>query len=250
MLKLLSTSENVAFYSYGSKIYKILLQAIYSFTVVVLPRIAYLYKMNDRDGFNRLISKTLNIIYIIAIPIIIGTMFVGDYIITALFGAEYISSSAILKILSIILLIAPTGYLLGSRILLVTGNEKKMIFPVLAGVVVNVILNYFLIKQFDHYGAALATVAGELAVMVMYIILAKKYFKFVSFMSSLIKTIISAGVMTLVLFLLCKGDFVGNLTLTIKEIFVGASIYFLALAILQEKNTKIIIQKIQHLLFG
>lgn len=177
MLGLMCTKEVVTFYSYGIKIQKILLQVINTFTVVLVPRISLYYKEGNIFEFNNLITKTLKIILIISIPIIIGIYFVGDPVISAIYGEAYIRSSAVLKLLSFTLLVSPIGYLLGSRIMLVTGQENKMLIAVGAGAAVNLIGNSFLIPVFQEIGASIASVVGEIVVAVVYITLSHKSFE-------------------------------------------------------------------------
>ena len=112
MLRFLSTTSNVAYYSYGSKIYKILLQLFNSLTVVVVPRLSQFRKNNQQKDFDSLLSKTLSTLIVFVIPTIIGIVFVSDFVITLMYGAEYLSSASVLKILSFILLVSPASYLL------------------------------------------------------------------------------------------------------------------------------------------
>ena len=237
MLKFLSKNENIAYYSYGSKIYKIFINLLNSFTMVVVPRITSFYKEKKKDEFNHLISKTLKVIILLSVPMIIGTYFVSDYLIVAIYGPSYIKSSQVLKILSVLFFVSPVGYLLGSRIMLVVGKENKMVYPVLIGAAVNIIANYFLIKQFQETGAAMASVISEMVVAFTYIMFSKKYIKIVDFWSDLFKILIANGMMSLVLCFIYFSAQYGGLLTTLREIVLAISIYFLSLFILNETTT-------------
>lgn len=234
MLGLLSGDNNVAIYSYGMKIYKILIQVVNTFTMVLVPRISFYYEKGMIDEFNTLITKTLKIILLISIPMVIGVFFVSDYLITAIYGEEYSQSAQVLKILSLILIISPIGYLLGSRILLVTGQEKKMIIPVVSGAIVNVIGNLVLIHFYNEIGAAIASVIGEVAVMIIYIMLGHKFFKLHKMRDTLIKEGVAISLMTCLLiglsFLPCS-----ELIKTIIQIPSSILIYFGVLIICKEQ---------------
>lgn len=234
MLGWMTDNETVAFYSYGIKIHRILLSIVNTFTIVLVPRISLYYKAGNIEDYNRLITKTLRIICLIAIPAIIGIWFVADILLVLIYGDAYIQSAYILKILSFNLLISPIGYLLGSRVMLVTGGEKLMIIPVTAGALVNIILNIILIHFYSHIGAAIASVVSEIVVLVVYLIISHKKFKLTNtFKPSIIKTLISAAVMT--------GILVGTLFIpvstwikTIIQIVLGILSYGLMLIILKE----------------
>lgn len=176
MLGGLTTSNNVAYYSYASKINKIFVQVINSFTVVIVPRIAFYYKEGRRKDFDRLLSKTLETIFVIAIPIVAGIQICATDAIRLVYGEAFLPSASILRILSFVLIISPIGYLLGSRVLLVVGREKTMVLCVGSGAIVNIIGNSILIPRYVGYGAAIASVFSEIVVMITYLHFGKQYF--------------------------------------------------------------------------
>ena len=235
MLGIMTTDETVAFYSYGLKIYKIVLQVVNSFTMVLVPRIAIYYKTGQKDDFNNLLTRTLRIIWMIAIPAIVGIWFVSDYIMVMMYGDAYIESSYILKILSFNLIISPTGYLLGSRVMLVTGNENKMIIPVGTGAIVNIALNSLLINFLGHKGAAIASVTSEVVVLIVYLLLSHKKFKIENdFRTTLIKVISSSLIMAGVLFG-CTFIPANALIRTIIQIVAAVLTYGICLIVMKEK---------------
>lgn len=233
MLGFMCGDDTVAFYSYGMKIYKIFLQVINTFTMVLVPRLAVYYESKRMDEFNNVLSKTLKIILLLAIPMIVGIMFVGDYTICAIYGDAYIRSSYVLKILSLILVISPVGYLLGSRMLLVTGNEKKMIIPVGLGAITNVITNFILIPPLAEVGATIASVIGEVVVMIAYLILGHRYFKLNNMWSTIIKEGVAVLIMACYLFGISFIP-ISRLYVTIIQVVGAVAIYFLLLILMKE----------------
>lgn len=193
MLGIFCPKENVAYYTYGSKINKIFLQIVNTFTMVIVPRITLYYKEGKIEEFNQLLTNTLKIILILSIPLIIGIQFVSQFFICKVYGDAYLNSAYVLKILSIVLLISPIGYLLGSRVILSVGKEWKMIVCVGTGAVVNIIGNLVLIPLYQEYGAAVASVIGEVVVMVVYLIFGFKYFHLKRFWDTILR-VLAAGV--------------------------------------------------------
>ena len=200
MMNFICKKDEIAFYKYGQTIERILLQVINTFTMVLVPRISLYYKEGKFDGFNRLLSKALKLILIFSIPMIIGIFFTSDLLLVKLYGAPYIASAQILKILSCLILISPVGYLLGSRVMLATGNESRMIIPVGIGAVVNIAGNTFMIPLFSGNGAAMASVFSEIVVMIVYVSMGKKYFKLENDYKTLLKEAISILAITGFLF--------------------------------------------------
>lgn len=243
MIGFFSTKENVTYYTYASKIQKILLQVINSFTLVIVPRLSLLYSKNDCKAFNNLISKTFYHIVILALPIVIGIQFIAKDLITILYGARYIQSAYILKLLSVLIIISPIGYLLGSRVCLVTNNEKAMIISVIIGAILNTLSNYILIPKFNAMGASFASVISELAVMIIYVNFGKKHFKLYINKHSIISIIVSCFFMSGYLFLSIH-LFENVYILLFMQIVGSCLLYFGILLILKEENVVNVLKKI------
>lgn len=224
----------VTYYSYAMKIHKIIIQLLNTFTIITIPRISFYYQENKTNEFNSLISKVFIIIFMISVPLIIGTFFVSDSVFVAIYGDEYIQSSNVFKILSITFLISPIGYLLGSRILLVTKNENKMVWPVLCGAIINTILNCILINFYEEIGASIASICGELVVLIIYLAISNKYFKLKDVWDSLKKIFVSIVIIIMALLIFNYFD-LNFIQVILIEIPVVILIYFLVLIILKEK---------------
>lgn len=233
MLNFFCDDESVAFYTYALKTYKIFLQLINTFTVVLIPRLSLLKKENKTSSFNYLVSKTFKVILLFAIPLVIGIFFTANSAMILLYGEAYNRSSNVLKILSIILLVSPIGYLLGSRMLLINGQEKKMIIPVLIGAFVNVLLNIVLIRMFSETGAAFASVISECVVMFLYLALGRGKYKIVGIKTTIEKILIGSLIMTA--FLITMNNFYLSTALDLLIKVIGAVfIYFACLIFMKE----------------
>ena len=234
MIGIFKGEEAVTFYSYASKTQKILLQIISTFTLVLVPRISLLYKEKRLDEFNKLLSKTLLLIILLSLPMIVGVYFVSNDLFILLYGEAYYRSSSILNVLSLLAFISPIGYLLGSRVLLVTDNEKYMVIPVASGAVVNIILNAILINTIGVIGAAISSVVSELVVAVVYILLSHKYFKISIKISEIIKILIAILLMGVYCYFTYRYIDI-NIYIKLAIVIVGAiAIYFITLLISRE----------------
>ena len=248
MLDIFSTKENIAYYKYGSSICRIILQVINTFTMVLIPRISLLYKEQKYDEYNDLLSKALKTIVVIAVPTIIGIQFVSVFLICKIYGDIYIYSAYVLNIISAILLISPVGYLLGSRTLLVSGNEKLMIIPVSCGAVVNIIGNLILIPLYAEIGASIASVIGEVVVAAIYVFLGRKHFSLFGIWKDFLKVFIASSLMTGVLLLIYF--LVSNEVLKcVLEITLASSLYFLILLLIKEDLVYELFDKIKNKFF-
>lgn len=225
----------VAFYGYGSKINKIFIQIMHTFTMVIVPRIAFHYHEGNKDEFNRILSVTFKVICLLGVPLIIGVFFCSDYAVTLLYGNVYLRSAKVLRILSLAVLVSPIGYLLGSRVMLVTNNESKMPLCVGAGAVVNVILNWVLIPKYLEFGAAVASIISEIVVMMVYMIFSHQYFVLQDYKGTLVRIIIAAFGMFVSLSLY---DFVRqeNFLSFVMQIIIGFFTYVGILVLTKEQT--------------
>lgn len=201
MMNFMCDKEHIAYYKYGIGIERMLLQVVNTFTMVLVPRISFYYKEHRINDFNQLISKALKLIIITSMPMIVGLFFTSNFLIVKLYGDSYIVSAEILKLLSWLLLISPIGYLLGSRVLLATGNENKMIISVGSGALANIIGNAFLIPKYNELGASISSVISELIVMAIYVNMGRKYFRISGIKETVVKVIISSLLSALYLYL-------------------------------------------------
>lgn len=234
MLGIMSTNENVAFYTYGSRVNRILLQVTNTITMVLVPRISYVYKEGDFNEFNRLLTRGLKAIIVFAIPMIIGIQFTAPFLFTKFYGAAYINSAYVEMILCFVLIISPIGYLLGSRVMLVSSNEKKMILCVGAGAIVNIIGNAILIPMCQEYGAAIASVTSEIVVMVMYVNQGRKIFRLGRFRDTTYKVII-AGLGEL-LFLYACNRFIHTSWLQLAVEIIGSIVVYGIILVLEKDD--------------
>ena len=69
-------------------------------TMALVPRITLCYKEKRYDAFNSILTKALKVIIIGAVPMIIGLQFTSKFLFTRLFGAPYLVSGSVERILA------------------------------------------------------------------------------------------------------------------------------------------------------
>ena len=235
MMNFLSSKESIAYYKYGHNIYIMLLQVINTFTMVLIPRISYYFKENRTEEFNVLVSKAFKFILIFSLPMIIGIQFTADFLITKMYGNQYINSATILKMFAILLLISPIGYLLGSRMLLATNHENKMIISVGIGAVVNIIGNALLIPKCSEFGATTASIISEFVVMIVYVNLGKKYFKLQGVFQTVRKVLLTCAIMGCYLWLCSRLSINGWIILAL-QVIGAVLLYAVGLIVFHEET--------------
>lgn len=234
MLGFFCSKAIVAFYVYGSRVYRILLQVINAITMVVVPRLSLLHFEKKEEDFNQLLSNCFKILLLIGIPMFIGIQFTGEKLVILIYGEKYIPSVIIIKIMSVLLIFTPIGYLLGSRVLLISKKEKKMVIAVSIGAITNAIGNYILIQKYDELGATISTTISEILVMLVYIYLGKNYFKIFVPKREILKVLLANVLLLCLLYFIEILNIRNNMKLGL-EILISIPFYFGILVFLKEQ---------------
>jgi O-antigen/teichoic acid export membrane protein len=141
----------------------------------LFPKLVALKK--DKGDYLGLLEKMYRLTMWIAIPIAISIFLFSDLIVSILYGGQYTQASGILAILSWGLIFASVSAVF-VKILYVESYEKKYLFKNLFGVVMNIVLNYYLILMYGVYGAAIATIVTLFSVNYIYDLLDKDLRRF------------------------------------------------------------------------
>lgn len=97
-----------------------------------------------------------------------------------------------MKILSSIIFFIAFSNFLGIQILYPRGEEKKVLYSVIVGAIINFSLNWLLIPKYAQNGAAVATVIAEGIVLLTQIFLGYKYLKFKIFTFENLKVVLAS----------------------------------------------------------
>lgn len=146
----------VGIYSIGVQLIGILTIIISSFQSTIFSELLELYNEKDMKKYEKkyiFYTKILTNIYFIGIII---SVIILKKLFEHIFSIEYIKAINIYIILSIGILVKANVFLRSSHIVLVN-KSKLLLKSELIAMMSNLILNYFLIKKYGIYGAAIAT---------------------------------------------------------------------------------------------
>lgn len=226
MLGFIDDSTSVGLFTAASKLSHMVLGIVTSLVTVMLPRLANLVSMGNKDEFNRLVYKTICFVMAISLPITFGLILVAKYLIPIFCGETYSSAILTLQIISPVIILIGIGNVIGTQILYPQGHENKVIISTAFGALVNVLLNILLIPRLSQNGAAISTVCAELVVTISLILLGYKYIPIrwnsKDFINYLISTLFMC---VIVVFSLIITPFTSNLMNLIGVSFIGFVVY-------------------------
>lgn len=239
LLGSMGSSVDVTVFSYANKIYLLLIEALNAITAVAVPKMAYSYKNDDREGLGNIISTAFKLVILAAIPAVVGVIFVAKDMVVILYGGDYLNSAYVLMVLAPLFIITSLCNLLGTQVLLISGNEKKMLIAIFVGIIVKIIAGYILIPELAEIGVAIACVIGGLVVFAVSIGYSHVYYKLFKVKRQVIRCVSSCAIMGMGLAVIGLFDFSVNYGVAVK---IGGAVilYFgvLCLFALSDKSKK------------
>ena len=203
------------------------LASLFSLSGVLLPIFTQIHNKRFERGFH----KTFRALMIFAIPAAAGMVFISRQLIFLVYGSEYLPSAIPLYFLSPLIIIAP---LVGLYNIIFQSKEKPKLlaYGTIISLIINILLNYVLIRYMLGFGqesaivgAALATVFSRIFFLILLSTSAKSKFGLKLRGIGLRAPIFATLVMSL--FLLIYDKLVDlNLFYGIVEVIIGAGIYF------------------------
>ena len=133
--------------------------------VASFPAMSILHSTNP-NTLKVLYNRAFKYLFLIGLPISIGTTILAERILAFFYGSQYIQAAIVLQILIWAEAFIFLDYLMGS---LLNATNRQVLFTISIGITVllNVIFNLFLIPAYGMVGAAIATLLAELAIFIL-----------------------------------------------------------------------------------
>ncbi|WP_170265175.1 flippase [Salibacter halophilus] len=159
-------------YAQGYKVYEAANMFAFLFATLLLPVFSKL--IANRESVRPIVDWTVRLLLIPAVIISIWSWFYGGELIDLLYKAELEKTASIFPVLMIAFIAMAANYIYGT-LLTAQGKMKLLNLLSLAGIVVNVILNWFLIHSYGALGAAWATAFTQSGVAISQFVAANKF---------------------------------------------------------------------------
>jgi O-antigen/teichoic acid export membrane protein len=242
MLGVLVNVAEVGYFSQAEKIVQIIISVINALAIVLLPRISALIADNNFAEANLFYKKSVRAASLLAIPCMIGCVFVAEDFIPFFLGEHFEPSVRVLQILSLLFVILGMARVIGTPLLIPLKRENKYTIAVCSGAVINVLLNLFLIPRYAAAGAAVATIAAEACVTLLELYFVRDCFEPQVVIKSLWQYTGPGLVMTLILVMCHIFAPAGIIRMTFS-VALGAATYFAVLIMKQDDLVKDMVLK-------
>lgn len=156
MIGYFATDEAVGFYNIAKPFSAFISEALRVALFIYTPLVAGLYAQKKFIENDRIYASITKWICFITLPLTLALFFFSEEIILLFFGKNYVLAAIPLKVLSISYFInnimGPNG-----ATLMAYGKTRFLMFATIAALIINIILNAFLIPTYGITGAAVAT---------------------------------------------------------------------------------------------
>ena len=158
--------ESVGIYSAAVRISEVWYFIPMAITASVFPSVIKIKKESEQKYIYRF-QRLFNIMVMLGVAVAIPVTFFSDWIITLLFGPDYINAGAVLVIHIWSGIFVSLGIISGMW--LVNENLQRFAFyRAVVGVIVNIVANIFLIPYFGVVGAAVGTLLSQFIAAYMF----------------------------------------------------------------------------------
>lgn len=165
MLGFMTDDTQTGLYSASVKVKNLLTGVVSSLGNVLLPRLSLYVSNQESDKFYETLSKVLNFLLLISLPLTVYFIFYSRTSILLFSGAEYENATLPMQLLMpTVFLIAVSG-LTGNQMLVPLGRERVVMTSVICGALVDFGLNWMFIPKWGAAGAAAATLVTEFVVL-------------------------------------------------------------------------------------
>lgn len=186
------------------------------------------YYVTSKESLKLIYEKSIKYMFILAVPIALGTSLLADKAIMLIFDPGYSNSIIALQILvwAVAFVFISSGF---AR--LFESSNKQLIVTIVAGgcALLNVVLNLILIPNFSYIGASIATVATEFTALAILLLWSSKIGYGISgkkLIDILAKSLAAGAIMGILIFIL------RDLTIWVL-VPLSALLYFIVLFIIR-----------------
>ena len=179
MLGAMVSDAQLGIYNLAYKLASLGMLVIISMNVVLAPKIAELYKLNNITELHKTIKNATRVVILLTLPVIVLMLVFSDFIL-GIFGDSFIQGKMAFIIITVgVFCNVITGNV--DQILNMTNNQKVLRNSTIFGFVLNLILNYFLIPKYGIVGAAIASLFTNVIFNITCLFFIKKRLGFYTF---------------------------------------------------------------------
>ena len=167
MLGLMTTPDEVGFFTSSESIVSIPLSIVTALGPVMLPRISYLIANGEVEESQRYIGVSIQFSVMLSSAFAFGLVAISTNFVPVFFGDGFDPCIVLLKGMPFTIILISWANVIRTQYLIPNDADKEYIVSVVIGAFINVLMNLLLIRQLGSIGAMLSTITAESVVCII-----------------------------------------------------------------------------------
>lgn len=224
MVGQLSTHAQVGYYEYSERILQIPMAVINALGMVMLPRMANMVQKNEKELSKKYISNSMYFAIWIALATTFGLAAVAPVFTVVFYGKQYTACISLITALTLVIPCKAWANVIRTQYLIPNSQDMIYVVSVIAGAVVNMILNAVFIVRLGAMGAVIGTIFAEYTVMLIQTIKTRKVLEFGKYLRNGWIYLLFGIIMYITVAAVGKGR-EPSLVLLLAELVTGGAVY-------------------------
>ena len=165
-LGLVTNTIEVGYYTTATKLYTIIMSLFTAFTGVMLPRISNLMAKGEQTRVFELISKSLEVLFLMTVPLIAISEVCAPEIISLLAGSGYEGAEVPMRIVMPLMLVIGYEQIIIVQLLTPLGKDRFIFTNSVIGALVGLSMNLLVVSKLASIGSAIVWLSSEFAVLI------------------------------------------------------------------------------------
>ena len=145
-----------------------------AFTTVMIPRVSELLSKGDNSQLQRIYNQTIQLLFVLSLPIICYCLFCTEDIILLLSGTGYEGAYTPFRIVILLLLVIGMEQIVIQQFLMATTSNKSILKVSTVGAVVGIVGNLLLTPHLEAIGSSISWGISEVSVLIIGLISLRK----------------------------------------------------------------------------
>lgn len=203
ILSILKSQSDVGIYGAPFKILEVLVTFPAMFAGLAVPVLTRAYTERDNERFRRIMNKSFDFLAMVALPMIVGTIFIARPVIDLIAGEDFSQSVQVLQVLIVTTGIIFIGNLFGN-VIVVIDRQKEILKYYIAIATISVTGCLLLIPKYSYMGAAWMTVVSQSLITLATVYVVWKKTRILPSLKLFAKSLVACAGMAIALILLAN----------------------------------------------
>ena len=218
------------YYDQAGKIYRIINALVFiALNTVMEARISYLFAKDEEGEIRHRIRRTMDFTMLLGCGGVFGIVGIARVFVPVFWGPGWNEVETLIYLMAPLTLIIGVSYCLGSLYYNPSGNRAQSARYIIAGALINLVMNLLLIPRWAAVGAVIASLIAESVITFLYVRNCRGYLTVKTIVEVTWKRLLAGAAMCAIVMMLGRLPLENGVLKLILQILSGAVFYTTAL---------------------